>query len=115
MAAARDEHHDDVIARREILDSRPEPLDDTGGFVPEHHRGRTRPVAVDDREIGMAQPGGGDAHEHLAWSRLGELDLADIERARLRVGALAPRRLEHRRADAHRPARQSSLKPCART
>ena len=54
MAAARDEHHHDVVALLEIVDARAELLDDAGGFVAERHRGRARPVAVDHREVGMA-------------------------------------------------------------
>ena len=66
VAAARHEHHHDVVADAEIVDAVAEPFDHAGGLVAEHHRRRSRTVAVDHREIGMAQPGGADLHQHLA-------------------------------------------------
>src|SRR6185369_7316541 len=67
-AAGHEDHHD-VIAAREIVDAGTELLDNAGRLVPERHRHRTRPVAVDYRQIRMAKPCSGDADQHLAVSR----------------------------------------------
>ena len=80
MAATGHEHHDDMIARLKVGDVLTDLLDDTGGLVAERHRHRARAVAVDDREIGMAQARGGDAHQHFTSSRRIEFDLGDAKR-----------------------------------
>ena len=80
MAAARHEHQDDVVALGEIAHARAERLDHACGFVTQHHRQRPRPVAVDHRQIRMAEPGGLDPHQDLAGARAVELDLLDGQR-----------------------------------
>jgi hypothetical protein len=65
-AAARHEHEHDVIARREVAHARAELAHDPGRLVPQRHRRRPRPIAVDHREIRVAQPGGLDLDQDLA-------------------------------------------------
>ena len=89
MATGRDEHADHVIAAGEIGDARPDLLDDAGRLVAERHRQRARPVAVDHRQVGMAQARGLDPHQHLAGTRQIELELLDHQRLR---GCVRPRR-----------------------
>ena len=52
--AARQERHDDPLPDRQIGAALTDLLDDAGGLVTEQHRHRPHPVAVDDRQIGMA-------------------------------------------------------------
>ena len=91
MAAARHEHHDHVVARLQVGHAGPGLLDLARGLVAERHRNGARPVAVDDGKVGMAEPGGADADQHLALSRRIELHILDAQGPALRVG----RRLAH--------------------
>ena len=50
-------------------DARADLLDHARGLVSEHHRQRRRERAVDHRQVGVAHPARGDAHEHLAGLR----------------------------------------------
>ena len=52
-------------------------------LVAEHHRHHARARAVDDREVGVAEAGGADAHQELARPGPGQVELDDLERARL--------------------------------
>ncbi len=52
--------------RRRSVTPGAELLDDAGRLVAERHRHRPRPVAVDHRQVGVAQPGRGDLDQHLA-------------------------------------------------
>ena len=104
MAAARHEHHHDVIADGEIDDPFADRRDDARGLMAEHHRRRPRPRAVDHRKVGMAETGRRDSHQHFAAAGAVEIDLDDVERPRNRVRRLRPRRPQHRRFDPHRPA-----------
>ena len=77
MAATGHEHHDDVIADREIINLRPQCRNDTGGFVAQRHRHRAGAIAVDDGKIGMAETGGSDLDQDLARAGRIKLDLLD--------------------------------------
>ena len=90
-AAARheDEHH--VIADGEVRHALAERLDDARRLVAERHRDGARPRAVDDREIGMAEPGRPDAHQNLAAAGRGEVEFDDLQRPRPGVGRRAGR------------------------
>ena len=54
LATARQERHDDPLPDRQIGAALTDLLDDAGGLVTEQHGHRPHPVAVDDRQIGMA-------------------------------------------------------------
>ena len=102
VAAARHEHHDDVVAALQVGDAVAERLDDSRRFVAERHRHRARPIAVDHRKIGVAQARGGDLHEHLAGTGRRELQRLDRERASLRERRLRAHRVQHGCVDLHR-------------
>ena len=73
-----------------------DPLDDAGALVPEHgRRVAGRVGARGGVEIGVADAAGDEPHEHLAGSRLGQIDLAHDERG--------SELLEHGGPDLHRP------------
>src|SRR5690606_399878 len=73
-AAGRElEHH--RIARCYVAHPGPDLDHRAGALVAESHRDGTRPRAVDHREVGMAEPGTGDPHHHLAGLRSLQLDL----------------------------------------
>jgi len=80
MAAGRHEHHDDVVAGHEVGHVLADRLDDARRLVPEGHRHGPRAVAVDDREVGVAQPGRADPHQDFAAARPVQLDRCDAER-----------------------------------
>ena len=70
-----------MIAFLQVRDAVAHGFDDAGHFVAEHHRHRSRAVAVDHGEIGVTEPGGAHADEHLTWSGRCELELFDRQRA----------------------------------
>ena len=81
LAALRREERDDVVADRERADAVTDLLNHARAFVPEHRRrvaGRIR--ARRGVEIGVADAAGDEANEHLARTRLGQVDLAHDER-----------------------------------
>ena len=82
-----------MVAGAEVPHARAERLDDAGALVAGHRRAAGLRGAVDRVQVGVVQPARVQANENLAGSRLGELDLADLERH--------PRPLEDRRPDAH--------------
>ena len=101
MPAARDEHHDDMIADLEIVHAGPEFLHDAGRFVTQHHRRRPRPVSIDDGQIGVAQASRSDLHHHFAVSGIIKLELLDAERLRFVVWRLGAQFVEHCGFDFH--------------
>ena len=46
-----------MIAERQIVDARPDLFNRAGRLVAQYHRQRPRPVALDHREVGVAQTG----------------------------------------------------------
>ena len=87
MAAGWHEHHHHVVARCQVGHVGADLHHHAGGFVAEHHRHGSRAVAVDDRQVRMAQPGRGNAHQHLTGTRWCQLDLANGKRHGFCVGA----------------------------
>ena len=108
MAAARHEHHDDVVALLEVVDAGADLLDDARRLVAERHRHRPRPVALDHRQVRVAQPRRRDLDQDLARSRRVELDRLDLQRLRLRVGRRSAHLVQHGGSDFHAfsPARR---------
>jgi len=90
-AAARYEREHDVVPGPHVGDAGADGLDDPRRLVAERHRHRARPAAVDDREVGVTEAGGGDAHEQLALTRRLELELVEPERSRVDVRPWQPR------------------------
>ena len=80
VSAARNEHHDYVVAHLEIIHARSKLLHDASGLVTKHHRSRTRSITVDDGEIGMAETRRADFHHRLAVSGIVEVELFDRQR-----------------------------------
>ena len=62
VAAGGHEDHHDMVAGLKVGDAVAERLDDAARLVAERHRHRPRAVAIDHREIGMAEAGGRDSH-----------------------------------------------------
>ena len=84
--AARHEGEDDVVALAYVGHSWANRLDDPRGLVPEHHRHGTRPRAVDDGEVRVAEPGRRNPDLELAAPRRRQLELLDRQRLRFGVG-----------------------------
>src|SRR5690606_11476487 len=72
-AAAGAELKDDVIARLDVANAGADFHDLASALMAEDHRQRTRSVAVDDGEIGMAEAAAADLDEH--FSRLRRIQL----------------------------------------
>src|SRR2546425_7481885 len=60
--AAWDKDHNDMVPFCEVIDSGTKLFDDTGCFVAQRHGRRPRAIAVDDREVRVAEPGRAHAH-----------------------------------------------------
>jgi hypothetical protein len=74
----RGEH--DVVALGDAAHAVGDLDHDAGTLVPEHDGSGERDVAVHDRDVGVAEPGGFDAHPHLAAAQAPQLDVvADLE------------------------------------
>ena len=73
LAAARQERHDDALANRDSRRGRRASSIRAGRLVAQQHRDRPRPVAVDDRQVGMADARRLDPDQELAGSRRVEL------------------------------------------
>ena len=85
-----------MVAGRDERDAGPDPLDDARALVPEHARRVAGRVGARRRvQVGVADAARGEAHEHLAGLRLGQVDVLDDER----LAEL----LEHRGAGSSRP------------
>ena len=80
VAAARQERHDHPLSDREVRHRGADPLDDARRLVAEQHRHRADPVAVDDRQVGVAQAGGLDADQELGVTRRVEVEVGDRQR-----------------------------------
>jgi|GEM_PF-4884515 hypothetical protein len=84
MAAAWHEHHDDMIAREEIIDALSNRHNFARRLMAQGHRHGTRAAAVDHRKVGMAQASGFDPHQNLA--RPGGIKINLLHRERLLDG-----------------------------
>jgi hypothetical protein len=74
----------------EIGDTITELLDDPRCFMPQRHRHRTRPVAVDDRQIGMTKTCGTDSDQHFTMTGRGEFDSSMVSGFESNEGRLRP-------------------------
>ena len=76
--AARDEPRQrDRLADAQRPHARPDRLHHAGALVAHHHRRRSRPLAVADVQVGVADARGQDPHPDLAGARFGELEVLD--------------------------------------
>ncbi len=87
MPAARHEDHHYMITGQEVAHSVTDALHHTCRFVTECDRYGPRTVAVDDRQVGMAEPGCDDPNQDLRWARRRQFEILDHERARCGVGS----------------------------
>ena len=114
LAAARQEGEHDPVADRDVADLVADGLDDAGGLVSEQHRHRTRPVAVHDRQVRVADPRRLDPDEQLGRAGIREVERADGDRQRVAVRVRPPDLLEHGARDPHAtsPSRTSYAPSC---
>ena len=104
MAATGHEDHDHVVADLQVGDAFAQFLDDAGGLMAQRHRHRPRAVAVDHRQVRMAQPRGDDLDQHLAGAGRRQVDRLDRQRPRCRVRRCKTHLLENGGLDLHREA-----------
>src|SRR5690606_31461330 len=82
-AAAGAELKDEVIARLDVANAGADFHDLASALMAADHRQRTRSVAVDDGEIGMAEAAAADLDEHFSRLRRIQLHFFDADRAAL--------------------------------
>ena len=92
-AAAHVEGEADMVAHLHVVHARAQLDDLARALVAQHDRHRTRPVAVDQRQVGMAEPGAAHLDQHLALAGRIEIDFDDMDGLRLGEG---PRRTADR-------------------
>ena len=80
VAAEHRQAGDDVVAGLDVGDVGADLLDDAGRLVAEHGGQRVRVQPLDEVQVGVAQPGAGRAHQHLARSWLAQADILDDQR-----------------------------------
>ena len=110
VAAAGNEDERDMVADGEVGDAFAELHHLAGRLVADRHRHRARAVAVDHRQVGVAQTSGADAHEHLVAPRRRELDLLDHQRLRLAVGVRQTDLTQHRSTGSHAVTSRTRLR-----
>jgi hypothetical protein len=86
-AAAHVEGEADMIADLDVVHARAELDDLARAFVTQHDRRRPRPVAIDQRQIGVAEAGAAHLDQHLALAGRIEIELDDLDRLALGEGA----------------------------
>jgi hypothetical protein len=109
--ASRNEREHDAIAGAQLVDAGADFFDDPCRFMSEHQRERLAQRAVDVREIGVAEPGRRDAHEHFSGLRRQQLELDDLERPASRVGPIDRCIAQHRSPRLH----HRRVRPSCRT
>ena len=82
-----------MVAHLHVMHARADLDDLARAFVAQHDRHRPRPVAVDQRQVGVAEPAAADLDQHLALARRIEIDLEDMDGLALGEG---PRRAADR-------------------
>ena len=98
-AGGHEDEHDVVTDGEVVAGVRADLLHDAGGLVAQRHRQRPGPVAVDHREVRVAQAGGLDPDQDLPGPGRIELELFDDKGFGLRVGGTGPGGFEYRRVD----------------
>ena len=101
LAAPRQEGHHDPLPHRQVGDPGAELLDPAGWPRGPAASAPGGAVAVDDGQVGVADAGGLDPHEHLAGRGRGEVERAHGEWTALGVGTRPPDLLEDRPRDLH--------------
>jgi hypothetical protein len=86
-SATRHESSNDVIADSQIIDLGTHLDNLTSTFVTDRHRHRSRPIAIDDRQIRMTQTRRTHAHQHFTRPRRIKIHLDNLQRPRLRIRA----------------------------
>jgi hypothetical protein len=80
VAAVERQAYDHVIAGLDGAHVRSDLLDHACRLMPEDGGKRMREVALQDVEVGVAQPAGDDPDEHLARAGFGDLDILYLHR-----------------------------------
>ena len=101
MTAAGHEDEHDMIAALKVMDTIAQCLDHAGRFMPQRHGHGAWAITVDDRQVGVAQTGSTDAHQHFTRSGGREFDRLDHERTRLRIRGGGAHRPEDCGSDLH--------------
>jgi hypothetical protein len=86
---------------RDVGDAGTGLLDDARRLVPEQHRHRPDATPIDDRQVGVAQPGGLDADQQFVVAGWGQLELGDREGPRFGVAPGQADVVEDGAADLH--------------
>ena len=77
VAAKGRETGDHVVSHLHGTNLRADLLDDAGALMAEHRRQWMGVKSLDEMEVGVTNPGGGRADQHLMWPRLVDLHILD--------------------------------------
>ena len=101
-SARRKERQDDPVTNGKLRIVRVAGLDHRCAcLMAQRHRHRSRPVAVDHRQVRMAQPGGFDLDEQLTGSRRIERQRSKAERTCFAKWSLMANLVQRRSVDFH--------------
>ena len=103
LAASREKGHHDPVPGIYARDEFPAFFDDGRRLMPQQHRQRPGPVAVDDREIGMAQASHLHAHEHLVGTGRVQVEFTQSQGGANCIRATVPGLFEDGTDDLHAP------------
>ena len=93
---------DDRITHFDVTDTGANLNHLAGALVAQHQRHRARPVTVDDREVGVAEPTAGDLDQQFARLRRIQFDLLDLNGRRDSIGAFRANFAQHGGLHLHR-------------
>lgn len=101
VLASREEGHHHAVARVKVIDLGPGLEYASAGFVSQQHRHRSRSIAIDDREVGVADPSSLDFDETFGRSWWIGRQFAYPNGTGLRIGRRCPDLLQHCALDPH--------------
>jgi hypothetical protein len=90
-----------MITDDEVSDTAADLFDDTGTFVAENHRQRPRSIAINDREVGVAESSRFHLDEHFTRAGRCEIDIGDFEWSGFGIGRGCTRSNENGSASFH--------------
>ena len=76
-----------MIALLDVVHARADLDDLARTLVAQHDRHRPRPIAVDQRQVGVAEPAAAHLHQHLAFAGRIEIDFEDMDGLALGEGS----------------------------
>src|SRR3954451_18573567 len=102
VLAARQKRHDHALSGQQIVGLGPDLDDTTGRLVAEQHGHRPDPVAVDNAQVRVADPGGFQTDQDLSGPGCSQVEFGDADGLGLSEGAGSADFLKYCTGDLHR-------------